>query len=326
MALGLDRPRSGQEKAPAIGGSSRYIPGMSHDQITVVNGKVRLARRCKDLWTNRDLLVLLTRTQLKVKYKSSVLGYAWSMLNPALVLAIYFVVFSIISKSGQPHFAIWIMAGLLPWNLFNGSAIASTGVVVQNSGIVKKVAFPRELLALSTVGVAMVMFVLQSVVLVIAMVIFQITPNLHFLILLPLAMVALLIFTGAMSILLSAINVYLRDTQHLTEVALMAWFWSIPIIYSYELIAEKVAGHSSLIWIKWAYLCDPITPIVMTFQRAIYSNTSYLYEGKVHKLLPAWGLGPYAELLVVIIVASIGLFLLAMVIFGRLEGNFAEEL
>ena len=88
--------------------------------------------------------MLLVRTELKVKYKDSVLGYVWSMLNPALVLAIYYVVFKIIARNHQPHFAIWLFAGLLVWNLFNGSAMGATAVVVGKAGIVKKVAFPAS--------------------------------------------------------------------------------------------------------------------------------------------------------------------------------------
>ncbi len=160
-----------------IGGSTRFVPGQSNDQITVVNGKIQLGQRLKDLWRNRDLLILLTRTELKVKYKNSVLGYVWSMLNPALVLAIYYVVFKIIARSNQPNFAIWLFAGLLVWNLFSGAAMGATAVVVGKAGIVKKVAFPRELLALSVVGVAIVMFAIQVVVLILALMVFGITPD-----------------------------------------------------------------------------------------------------------------------------------------------------
>jgi ABC-2 type transport system permease protein len=327
VSLGVEEPASAEpERVSMIGGSTRFVPGQSHDQITVVNGKVQLGQRLKDLWINRELLFLLIRTELKVKYKNSVLGYAWSMLNPALVLAIYYVVFKIIAKNGQPNFAIWLFAGLLVWNLYNVAAMSATGVVVGKAGIVKKVAFPRELLALSVVGVSMVLFAIQVVVLILAMVLFGIAPDLTFVAVLPLALVTLIVFTGAISIFLSAVNVYLRDTQHLTEVLLMAWFWATPIVYSYGQIAREVATHPSLFWVKYVYLCNPITPIAMSFQRAIYGKTQYTYQGIVYHVLPNWGVGTYAALLGVVLVVSIGLFLLALIIFGRLEGNFAEEL
>jgi ABC-2 type transport system permease protein len=333
VSLSVDEPASAEpERTSTIGGSTRFVPGQSNDQITVVNGKVQLGQRLKDLWTNRE--ILLTRSELKVKYKNSVLGYLWSMLNPALVLAIYFVVFKIIARNHQPNFAIWLFAGLLAWNLFNASANGATTVVVGKAGIVKKVAFPRELLALSVVGVSMVLFAIQLVVLVLALLLFGIVPNFTFVALLPLALVALIIFTGAVSIFLSAVNVYLRDTQHLTEVLLMAWFWGTSIVYAYGQIflSGYQKTHPSLNWLQYVYLINPVTPIVMTFQRAIYGVTqySYLNPGQttptVYHVLPNWSVGIYGGMLGIVLAVSIGLFLLALIVFGRLEGNFAEEL
>jgi ABC-2 type transport system permease protein len=327
VTLSVDGPASIEpEHVSTIGGSTRFVPGQSNDQITVVNGKVQLGQRLKDLWRNRDLLILLTRTELKVKYKNSVLGYVWSMLNPALVLAIYFVVFKIIARNYQPNFAIWLFAGLLVWNLFNGAANAATTVVVGKAGIVKKVAFPRELLALSVVGVAMVMFAIQVVVLILALLLFGITPDFTYVALLPLALVALIVFTGAVSIFLSAVNVYLRDTQHLTEVLLMAWFWGTPIVYTFGQISGQLAKYPGLLWLKYLYLANPVTPITMTFQRAIYGQTQYSHAGTVYHILPNWGPSSYAGLLGIVLAASTVLFLLALLVFGRLEGNFAEEL
>ena len=329
MSLGVEKPAAAEpERIASIGGSTRFVPGQSHDQITVVNGKVQLGQRLKDLWSNRELLILLIRSELKVKYKDSVLGYVWSMLNPALVLTIYYVVFKIIARNHQPNFAIWLFAGLLAWNLFNVAAMSATSVVVGKAGIVKKVAFPRELLALSVVGVSMVLFAIQAVVLVAALLLFGIAPDFTFVAILPLAIVTLVVFTSAVSIFLSAVNVYLRDTQHLTEVLLMAWFWATSIVYTYGQIflSGEQKNHPSLNWLQYVFLCNPITPIVMTFQRAIYGVTQYTYQGKVYHVLPTWGLGTYAALVGVVLAVSIGLFLLALIVFGRLEGNFAEEL
>jgi ABC-2 type transport system permease protein len=335
VTLGIDRPATAEpEPVSSIGGSTRFVPGQNHDRITVVNGKIQLGQRLKDLWTNRDLLMLLIRTELKVKYKDSVLGYAWSMLNPALVLTIYFVVFKIIARNHQPHFAIWLFAGLLVWNLFNGSAMGATSVVVGKAGIVKKVAFPRELLALSVVGVNMVLFAIQVVVLILAMFLFAIHPDYVMLSLLPLGLLALLVFTSALSVFLSAVNVYLRDTQHLTEVLLMAWFWGTSIVYTYGQIflSGYQKSHPSLKWLQYVYLLNPITPIVMTFQRAIYGVTQYTYKSpgaataNVYHVLPTWGIGVYAAMMGIVLVVSAGLFLLSLIVFGRLEGNFAEEL
>jgi ABC-2 type transport system permease protein len=168
------------------------------------------------------------------------------------------------------------------------------------------------------------------VVLILAMLVFNITPDYPMLALLPLALVTLLVFTGALSVFLSAVNVYLRDTQHLTEVLLMAWFWGTPIVYTWGQISGQLASHPSLVWLKYVYLSNPVTPIVLTFQRAIYGKTQYTYTSggvtTVYHVLPIWGIGTYAALLGAVLAVSIGLFLLALIVFGRLEGNFAEEL
>jgi ABC-2 type transport system permease protein len=325
VSLGVEQPASAgsdPERPAIIGGSTRFVPGQSNDRVTIVNGKVQLGQRLRDLWRNRDLLVLLTRTELKVKYKNSVLGYAWSMLNPAMVLGIYYVVFKVIARTHQPHFAIWLFCGLLAWNLFNNSAMSATTVVVGKAGIIKKVAFPRELLAMSTVGVALVLFTIQLGVLAFFLVVFGLSPDWQAMWLVPLAFVALIVFTCAVSIFLSAVNVYLRDTQHLTEVLLMAWFWATPIVYPYGLVAP----HLGQFHITGLYFANPLASIAMSFQRAIYGQTSYTYLGVKYPLLPTAGLAWYAVALGIVILVSAGLFLLSLIVFGRLEGNFAEEL
>ncbi|HEY6622244.1 MAG TPA: ABC transporter permease [Acidimicrobiales bacterium] len=319
-----DSVMSGEAMASAGPGQERLtVPARRHsDTVSVVSADLQLLARIKAIWRSRELLILFVRTDLKVKYKSSVLGYLWSMLNPALVLAIYYLIFKVISRSPIPMFAIWLFAGLLVWNLFNVAAMSATGVVVGRAGIVKKVAFPRELLALSQVGVASFLFLIQLVVMVISLVAFGISPAYQYLPLVPLALVVLLIFTGALSIFLSAVNVYLRDTQHLTEVLLMAWFWLTPIVYSYGQVSKQLKAHH----LTALYLLNPITPIAMTFQRAIYGRTSYVTGGVTEPLLPHVGIGTYALGLVAELVVVSVLFILALVVFGKLEGNFAEEL
>ena len=108
----------------------------------------------------------------------------------------------------------------------------------------------------------------------------------------------------------------------------MAWFWATSIVYSYGQIflSGEQKNHPSLNWLQYVFLCNPITPIAMTFQRAIYGVTQYTYQGKVYHVLPTWGVGTYAALVGVVLAVSVGLFLLALIVFGRLEGNFAEEL
>ena len=99
-------------------------------------------KRLREIWLSRELLVYLVRTEIKVKYKNSVLGLVWSMVAPAMSLLIYLFVFSIVLSNGMPNFVIFLFAGLLLWNLFQLGVLTGTGMVVNNAGIVKKVSFP----------------------------------------------------------------------------------------------------------------------------------------------------------------------------------------
>lgn len=281
--------------------------------------------RLREIWRYRQLLLSLVRKELKVKYKDSILGFAWSMLNPAFTLTIYYVVFQLILKNGIPVFAIYLLSGLLVWNLFSNALAGATGSIVGNGAIVKKVSFPREVLPLASVGAALFNFVLQLVVMVIGLVLLGHMPSATFLLLVPLALAVLTLLATALGVFLSAVNVRFRDTQHLLELVLTAWFWATPIVYPFLLITDELERKG---WLSWLPFLNPITPITLTFQRAFYNLLTPLNTNgtAVVRVLPSepiswylWHLG---------LVGLLGAVLLcgALVVFGRLEGNFAEEL
>jgi ABC-2 type transport system permease protein len=283
----------------------------------VISSRVSVRRRLLDIWRYRELLVGLVRKELKVKYKNSILGFVWSMLNPALYLVVFYVVFQIVLKNGMPNFAIFLLSGLLVWNLFSTGLSAATGAVVGNAAIVKKVAFPREILAMAAVGASLVHFMLQGIVMILALIAFRYPPSPGYLAMVPLALLTLLLFTCALGVLLAAVNVYLRDTQHLLELALLAWFWATPIVYQYRLVSDRMGDRT------WLYRLNPITPIVLIFQRAIYVKTD---AGAIHVLPVGVNFKWYLGQLLGVLVLSAVLFLIALRVFARLEGNFAEEL
>ena len=127
--------------------------------------------------------------------------------------------------------------------------------------------------------------------------------------------------TTSLGILLAAVNVYLRDTQHLLELTLLAWFWMTPIVYQYRLVADRLDGH------QWIMFLNPLTAIVVSFQRAIYNKVDGTTSAGTIHILPATdSLVWYLERLAAVGGASVVLFFIAMAVFGRLEGNFAEEL
>jgi ABC-2 type transport system permease protein len=280
-------------------------------------------RRAREVWRYRELLGNLVRKELKVKYKNSALGFVWSLLNPALYLVVFYVVFQVVLKAGIPNFAIFLLAGLLPWNLFATSLGASCQSIVGNASLVGKVWFPREILPLAAVGAALVHFFLQASVLLAALVVFRYAPDPAYL---PVALVALLVLivlAAALGIALAAVNVPLRDTAHLLELALLGWFWVTPIVYQYQALGDRLG--------QWALL-NPMTPIVLSFQRAIYGEREVEVVGSSRLGTTTQGILPdesvlwYFRNVAVLGVVSVLLLLGALWLFGRLEGDFAEEL
>jgi ABC-2 type transport system permease protein len=329
---GYGLPRQVADQSPmaaeAAGFSAQEARG---NKITrVVTPTISVGQRLREIWISRELLVYLVRTEIKVKYKNSALGLVWSMIAPAMTLAIYFVVFQLVLGNRMPHFVIFLFAGLLVWNLFQLGVLTGTGVIVNNSAIVKKVAFPREILALAAVGSALVFFCFQAVVMAIFMVVLHVMPAVNYLPLLLLALFTAMVLACALGVLLSAVNVYLRDMQHLIEVVLTAWFWACPIVYAFQgNIAQKLAAKGWAQW-TWVYFLNPMVPLVLTFQRALYAQTTptAIVKGKPQTfyVLPTWNWGTYALLDLGVLAASTVLFIIALTVFGRLEGNFAEEL
>jgi ABC-2 type transport system permease protein len=292
----------------------------------VVSSNITVTRRLAEIWQSRQLLRNFVRTEIKVKYKNSFLGMVWSLLSPAMAIGVYVVVFQVILKNHIPDFVILLFSGLLAWNLFQTAVQTATGVIVNNAGLVKKMSFPREILALASVGSAVVFFLFQSCVMALLLFALHSAPAWGDMWLLVVAIVPLIAFTAAMAVFLAAVNVYLRDTQHLVEVLVgAAWFWGCPIVYSFQLNAAPFLARHGLTWL---YLLNPLTPIVMTFQRVIYARPTEILKGATAptRLLPTWGPMTYVELDLLVLVGSLVLFYLAMVVFGRLAGNFAEEL
>jgi ABC-2 type transport system permease protein len=290
----------------------------------VVSAKVPLGTRLKALWASRELLGFLVRKELKVRYKNSVLGFVWSFLNPALVLLIYYVVFKYFLRNNTPDFALYLFAGLLAWNLFNNSLLSASGVLVSHAGIVKKVAFPREILALAQVGTAICYFFFQTCILVVFLVGFQVLPDFTAVPLLLLALVADVILSAGLAVFLSAVNVYLRDVQHFVEVLLVALFFGPPIVYAFHGV------HLQHFHIRAFYEANPLLWIVLAFQRCLYGNVvppaGKIVAGARLYVMPQWGMGTYYLGVAAVIAGGLLLCLFAMVVFGRVEGNFAEEL
>ena len=268
-----------------------------------------------------ELLSQLVRKDLKTKYQGSTLGFVWSLANPLLQLGIYYVIFTVVFRNGVPDYHVYLMSGLLAFTAFSAAVSGASTSVVGNAGLVKKVRFPLLVLPLSAIGFALVQLALQLPVL------FAIAAasGVRFwgapLVLLVPALALLVVFSTALGVLVSALNVRYRDTSHFVEIAMLVWFWANPVLYPAHLVRDRLGE------LFWLYFLNPMATVVSTFQRAVYQQPYYVDPtGARQLLLVDAGYTFYLRNLLVGFAVSGALLLLAAVVFRRLQADFAEEL
>lgn len=271
--------------------------------------------RVREVWEYRELLRNLVRKELKVRYKSSVLGFVWTLLNPALYLVVFSIVFKVILQSTVEYFAVFLLSGLLAWNLFAAAVSGGCSSMVSNASLVQKVWMPRQILPLASIGAALMHFIFQLCVLIGALAIFRRPMAWDLIPLMVYALIVVLILSSALAIAFSAMNVYLRDMEHLVELLLLAWFWMSVIVYPYRQVADRLGGRA------WVLLLNPMIPIVIAFQKVIYNPSAT--SGILPPDATGWW---YARNLTIVLAASIALLFGALWVFGRLEDNLAEEI
>ncbi|MBF0687193.1 MAG: ABC transporter permease [Cellulomonas sp.] len=266
----------------------------------------------RDIVGHRELLGSLVRRELKSRYKDSALGFVWSLIRPLAMLLIYYVALGkfLGNERNVPDFAVFIYTGLTAWTLFSEIVTVGTASIVQNSGLIKKVYLPREVFPLSVVGSSLFNFGIQLVILTGATLAVQRFPTggrwLYF----PLALAVVLVWATALALLLSAVNVYLRDVQYLVDVALMIMFWASPIVYAWHQVAGSISPR-----LQDIYLTNPMTLAVLGFQRTFWVSG----DGQLAPDQLAARLG---------IALAVGVVLLWVCqrVFARLQSNFAQEL
>ena len=276
--------------------------------------------RLRELWAYREILLNLVRKELKVKYTASVLGAVWSILNPIVFLAVFSFVTRVLQNQ-IPDFPVFLLSGLLAWNLFSAALLQGSRSVIDNANLVKKVAFPREILPLSAIGVALVDFVIQSAVLLLYILVSGHGLGAAAVVLYPLSILTVLVFTVALVFWVSALNVRYRDVGHLLNLGLLVWFWMTPIVYQAGLVQSYFTNRGTPgLWN--VYLLNPLTPIVLGFQRALYGPPAQDGVQVLPNVSVAWNAG----VLGIVLVASAALLFFTWRLFFRMSGDFAEEL
>lgn len=281
--------------------------------------------RAGDVWQYRELLVNLVRRELKVRYKDSVLGFLWTLLNPLLYLAVFSLVFGEILRSNVPRYGLFLLSGLLAFNLFSVGLTAATTSITANGPLVQKVWFPREILPLAAIGANLITFFFQLTILMVGLALFRQAPEWSMLwLVVPTLAVTLLIATG-LGLLLSAVNVHFRDVQHFLELGLLTWFWFTPIVYAYDFVGTALIGR----WGDGAErlaMLNPMMPVVTTFQRVVYNPDNFGAEADEHFSLLMRPTSWYLQNLAISAVFGLVFLYVGFRVFTRLEANLGEEL
>jgi ABC-type polysaccharide/polyol phosphate export permease len=227
---------------------------------------------------SRELLYNLTLRELRSKYKKSVLGWTWSLLNPLASVAIYTIVFSgflhvkppVGHPSGLESFVLFLLCALIPWNFVSGSISLSIETLVGNGNLIKKVYFPRELLVASTIASLLVTFTIELGVVCVILLIAgnMVLPWLPVLIVFMALLTCLVLGAG---LVLSVSNVYFRDVRHFVNIALMALFYSAPIVYPATLVPKESQVLGVMVPVRFLYELNPLVRFIEAFRDLLYN-------------------------------------------------------
>ncbi|MBF0557972.1 MAG: ABC transporter permease [Nitrospirae bacterium] len=212
----------------------------------------------------RDLITVLTHKEMKVRYKSSVFGYCWSVANPLAFAFVYYIAFKIIMKIQMEDYTLFLIAGLFPWQWFGTSVVSAPMIFLANSSIIKKVNFPRNIIPLTTVLQDMIHFLLSIPVIIGFLFIYHRTPSLSWLYGIPLLLLIQLIMTYGAALLVSSINLFFRDFERLISILITLVFYCTPIIYPETMVPEQLRA---LIY------CNPLSPLIVSWRNLFIHGT-----------------------------------------------------
>ncbi len=253
----------------------------------------------KELYQYRELLKTNIKKEIRGKYKGAWLGILWSYLNPLLMLGVYSIVFSKIMRVDIPNYTMFLFTALIPWTFFTTALTQGSDSIVVNGNILKKVYFPREIIPISIVTSNAVNFLFSSIIMFFFMFVTGLGFSWHIIFFPVILLIQYLLLLG-ITFILSSTTVYIRDLQHIIGVVLMAMFYGTPIVYSLDMVPQSL---------KQILLLNPMTAIINSYRDILF-----------YKRLPDF------HYLTIIFITSIFVISIGLIIFKKLQKNFAEEL
>lgn len=268
----------------------------------------------KELVSSHELLTNLTMREIKGKYRRTVFGQLWSLINPLATMLVYTVVFFFLLRfqpdpgdpSGVDAYPLWLMCALLPWTYFTRVVNGGLTSITSNSSLIKKVYFPRMHLPLSVAFSTGITWSMELAVLALVLMLFGAMP-LPFIPVIIVFMVLLAMFAVGLAMMLAILNVHFRDTQHFVAIFLQMWMFLTPIIYPLSFVEQRAAASGA--WLLDLYRLNPMERFVTVFRNLLYDSR-----------LPAWD-----DALFCVGVAGV-VFALGFWVFSRNEKRLAELL
>lgn len=248
----------------------------------------------------RELIRNLVTRDLKVRYRNSIFGFAWSLLNPLFMMGLLSVVFSLVfGKVEVENFPAFLIVGLIPWNFCTTSLSRVVSCLIDNSHLIKKVYFPREVLPISVVMANLVHLALAIPVLLFILTVLGVHLTWKAFLFPPLILIQVLLIMG-LAFVISAVNVFYRDMGVALDVLIQGWFFATPIFYHHHILP---------LWLQKPAMANPLAAIITSYRDVL------IYD--------RW---PDLNFTLGALFSSSLVFLLGYVLFNRLSSRFAEEL
>lgn len=253
----------------------------------------------KELYQYRELIKTNVHKEIRGKYKGSILGVLWSFLNPLLMVAVYAIVFPYLMRMTQENYLVFLITGVIPWVFFTTVVTTGCNCVWINGGIIKKVYFPRVILPISVVAAALINFLISCIIILIFVFFSGIGFSLNILWLPVVALIQSILSLGIL-LVLSAINVYVKDVEYLVQFIMNLVFYATPIIYNVSMFPAKF---------RWVLYLNPMAHLIDAYRSIFYYKSM-----------------PNLESLGIVGLVSIVILVLGYLVFNKLEKGFAEEL
>jgi lipopolysaccharide transport system permease protein len=211
-----------------------------------------------------DLVVVLTQKELKVRYKSSLFGYLWSVAHPLAFAFVFFIAFKVVMKIQMEDYSLFLIAGMFPWQWFSNSVNVAPGMFLGNASIIKKVNFPRNIIPFTAVLQDMIHFILSIPVIIVFMLIYHRPLSLSWLYGIPLLLIIQFSLTYGVSLVVSSMNLFFRDLERLMSIATTLLFYFTPIIYAETMVPDKYRMILKL---------NPLSPLMTSWRNLFMYGT-----------------------------------------------------